>query len=620
MGNLRASIALLLLVSTAPARAQTSAAGFALDTFEPAERGSSWFFADSLELHGRLAWSAGLVGDYAYKPLVIYEDGTERTVIVRHQLQAHLGASVVLIDRVRLAASLPVVLVADGAAGRLGGTELEAPRGGAAGDLRLAADVRLFGQAGDAFTLAAGARIWLPVAPTASYGGDGQWRVSPQLLAAGTARRFEWAARVAFTWRQRELSFPGNSVGSQVSFGGAAGWTFLDDKLLVGPELFVSTRANGSELFQESSTPLEVMLGAHYRGERWRAGLGLSKGLVKGIGEPAFRVVFTMEYGPGRRGADRDGDGVPDAEDACPAAPGAWSLDAAKSGCPADADGDGVADAEDACPGLAGARGADPAKNGCPADADADGIPDAMDACPAVPGVRHADATKHGCPLDTDGDGVADADDACPEIAGARSADAAKHGCPLDSDGDGVPDARDACATEPGVPSDDPATTGCPVPKDGDADGVPDAVDACPDQPGAALPDPKKNGCPVGAVVGDELVLEQVKFKTGSAELLAESNEILTRVLESLKKLPADNRYRIEGHTDDQGPVAFNQRLSQRRAESVRAWFVVHGLAAQRFEARGFGPARPIAANDSDAGRSANRRVEIHILEVRSAK
>jgi len=71
-------------------------------------------------------------------------------------------------------------------------------------------------------------------------------------------------------------------------------------------------------------------------------------------------------------------------------------------------------------------------------------------------------------------------------------------------------------------------------------------------------------------------------------------------------------RVQIEGHTDSVGSDAYNQALSQRRAESVKRYLVQHfPIESQRLVVRGFGEARPIASNDTPEGRSQNRRVEV---------
>ena len=112
---------------------------------------------------------------------------------------------------------------------------------------------------------------------------------------------------------------------------------------------------------------------------------------------------------------DRDKDGIPDKEDACPDTPGLPEF----QGCP-DTDGDGVPDKDDQCPDVAGPK----ENNGCPwPDTDNDGVLDKDDACPTVPGP----AENKGCPWpDTDNDGVLDKDDACPTVPGLPE----YQGCP----------------------------------------------------------------------------------------------------------------------------------------------------------------------------------------------
>lgn len=114
---------------------------------------------------------------------------------------------------------------------------------------------------------------------------------------------------------------------------------------------------------------------------------------------------------------------------------------------PPDKDGDGILDADDACPDVAGIA----ALKGCP-DADKDGIADKDDKCPTVFGM----AKYGGCPIpDTDKDGINDENDKCPTVAGV----ARYEGCPIpDGDGDGVNDEEDKCPAVPGIAS----NGGCP--------------------------------------------------------------------------------------------------------------------------------------------------------------
>jgi outer membrane protein OmpA-like peptidoglycan-associated protein len=150
---------------------------------------------------------------------------------------------------------------------------------------------------------------------------------------------------------------------------------------------------------------------------------------------------------------------------------------------------------------------------------------------------------------------------------------------------------------------------------DDDGDGIANGEDACPAEAGIASAEPKKNGCQTGAVVGDQLVLlDSVRFATNSDVILSESDVVLGKVLEAIQKLPADYRYRVEGHTDAMGPAAFNKDLSERRAKAVVAWLLKKGLDGKRFEAAGIGAERPISPNDTEEHRKVNRRVEFHIV------
>src|SRR6185312_17322374 len=98
-----------------------------------------------------------------YKPFVLYNaDDSERAAIVRHQLFAHLGAGIVLFDRLRLDASLPVAFWQDGDTGVYNGAAVASTNDTSIGDLRLGADLRLLGEYGGPATLAIGVQVRLP--------------------------------------------------------------------------------------------------------------------------------------------------------------------------------------------------------------------------------------------------------------------------------------------------------------------------------------------------------------------------------------------------------------------------------------------------------------------------
>ncbi|MEY3051510.1 MAG: hypothetical protein RLY31_1295 [Bacteroidota bacterium] len=109
------------------------------------------------------------------------------------------------------------------------------------------------------------------------------------------------------------------------------------------------------------------------------------------------------------------------------------------------------------------------------------------------------------------------------------------------------------------------------------------------------------------------VILNNVFFASGSAELLAESLPELDRLGQLLVNNP-DLRIRILGHTDDIGRAEDNLLLSEKRAQAVYDHLLRHGIAGDRLSYAGFGETRPIAPNDSEEGRRRNRRTEF-ILE-----
>ncbi|MEA1785654.1 OmpA family protein [Arenibacter sp. GZD96] len=258
-----------------------------------------------------------------------------------------------------------------------------------------------------------------------------------------------------------------------------------------------------------------------------------------------------------------------------------------------DTDGDGIYDKDDACPEVAGLA----AFNGCP-DTDGDGIEDSKDACPNEAGSKE----MNGCP-DADGDGVADKDDACPNEAGL----AALGGCP-DADGDGVADKDDACPNEAGPA----ANKGCPWP-DKDGDGVLDKDDECPEVAGTVA----NKGCPeVTEEVQKQLneFAKTILFDTGKSSIKAASVGVFVDIITILNEYP-NAKFTVEGHTDSVGSNSLNQKLSESRANSVRDFLIEKGISASRLTAVGYGEDKPIATNNTAAGRTQNRRVEINLVK-----
>ena len=576
-----------LILSAAPSAQAQNVNGFALDRFDPSERGSEWFVLDSLDMRGNLRPAAGIVGDWAYKPLVLYDkNGNEVQDIVADSLVVHAGASINVIDRFRFGFNLPIALYQTGDDSVSNGISYKAP-GTAIGDLRLSADARLFGKYGDVFTTAIGLGAYLPTGSRDQYMGDGTVRLAPRVIVAGDIDIFVYSARAAFDIRPLDASFAGRSLGSDISFGVAGGVRVLDKKLVVGPELYGSTVVtDGDSFFGKTTTPLEGLLGGHYTWTDFRFGAGVGTGLTRGFGSPELRTVLSAEWAPAAD-VDTDKDGILDSEDACPTIPGVRTSDPKTNGCPpppppSDRDGDTIIDPLDACPDVPGVKTDDPKTNGCPSDRDKDGIIDQLDACPDVPGVKTDDPKTNGCPPDRDKDTILDQDDACPDV--------------------------------PGIKTDDPKTNGCP--SDRDKDTIYDTEDACPDAPGPRDPDPKKNGCPEAHIEGEQIkIKDQVQFKTNSATILPESDTLLTAVAKILTDHPEIKRVRVEGHTDNVGKAAYNKALSQKRAAAVVTWLTTKGkIDGKRLFPQGFGLEHPIDSNETIDGRQNNRRVEFHIV------
>lgn len=110
----------------------------------------------------------------------------------------------------------------------------------------------------------------------------------------------------------------------------------------------------------------------------------------------------------------------------------------------------------------------------------------------------------------------------------------------------------------------------------------------------------------------EAIVLRNVLFNTGSAELLPVSYPELDRLYELLTDLP-DIKIEIGGHTDNVGSEAANLQLSEDRAKAVRQYLMERGIPAERLEYRGYGESDPTADNDTSAGRAENRRTEFRV-------
>ena len=216
---------------------------------------------------------------------------------------------------------------------------------------------------------------------------------------------------------------------------------------------------------------------------------------------------------------------------------------------------------------------------------------------------------------DSDGDGVSDDKDQCKDTP--KGVKVNEVGCPADSDNDTVADYLDKC------PNNTPAeiakgvdVNGCPIDSDGDK--VPDYRDDCPQTPADLIHKVNERGCaPVDTIVRATIDGNQVNFAFDKAEL----NAAATTTLDALaKKVNNEKQYvqsiSVTGHTDSIGSDAYNQGLSERRANAVAGHLKAQGVTSS-IEAKGDGESKPAATNKTASGRATNRRV---VIDVRMTK
>lgn len=186
---------------------------------------------------------------------------------------------------------------------------------------------------------------------------------------------------------------------------------------------------------------------------------------------------------------------------------------------------------------------------------------------------------------------------------------------PNDADGDGLSDVDEAkYGTDPNNPDtdNDGLTDGEEIheyktdPKKADTDngGINDGIEV---KNGANPLDPDDDILSIP--VGGNLITKNIEFDTGKATLTSSSDKTLNNVLKAMKAAP-DMELRVTGHTDDTGDRDMNIKLSQERAETVKAWLVARGISPNRITTRGAGPDEPLVPNTSDENRQKNRRVE----------
>ena len=257
------------------------------------------------------------------------------------------------------------------------------------------------------------------------------------------------------------------------------------------------------------------------------------------------------------------------------------------------------------------------------ADQDGDGAADRDDACMTEPEDGLPPKANDGCPAeDADRDGIARQQDRCPDAKEDGAPPAVADGCPAaDGDGDGVADALDRCATALEDNLDPLPSDGCPA-DDADGDGIRGVADRCPNQPEQHNGFRDEDGCPdvspaAAAVIFDSQSAQiyvpptmKINFDTGSSEIRPEERGTIARVATVLKARPDITRLEIEGHASAKGDEQANVQLTRQRAVAVARALVAQGIAAHRLVPVGYGAYCPAVVDHSEERDApANRRV-----------
>jgi outer membrane protein OmpA-like peptidoglycan-associated protein len=586
-------LAILLFLVPVAAAAQT-APQLDLESLylDPAGRGSLIVGSGETLRGGRFRVGLGL--GYSYGQLSFSTATSEGEIVLRDRITAQVFGAVGITDWLEVGATLPVILQQFPASG----TPPFAIAAAGLGTPYLHVKFGILGENRPIF-LSLGLSAGLPLGTVGALSNQG-FEVAPKLNLGHRFGGFTLSGEVAAMIRS-VLTDGDNDLRK---FGGSY-WDYIGNNLYLALAATTAGDTARGELSVRFITPLqsrgwvgvEGLLGLRVNLKLTELFLALGPGFGAHPNTPGFRVYLGAAFGNMNEklkpacvegeayelaacpDLDRDGDKIKNGVDKCPTEPEDYDGFQDSDGCPEkDNDKDGMVDAKDKCPNVAG-----PAENeGCPdVDTDGDGIVDRLDRCPSDP---------------EDLDGFQD-DDGCPDP---------------DNDGDGLTDAIDQCPNEKGIIEE----KGCP-PKDDDGDGVPNHLDNCPQVKG----DPANQGCPLKekqlVVIESERLklLEVVQFATGKATILPASNKLLTQVANVLKAQRRIKRVRVEGHTDNVGQPEKNLKLSQDRANSVKAFLAKQGVEAPRMDAVGFGQEKPIESNSSAKGREANRRVEINITE-----
>lgn len=569
------AVALLLWGSVASAAEESLAPSTSIDVqlFQPGPGKTDVAGIQGAEVGKHLELSFGLYAGFAQNELTAGSKAKGETnfFLVRSRLTFDLLASVGLFDLLEVGLALPInaMQVGDPIDDPFKSLLPEIPqRAAGAGDLRLLPKVRLLSAEGLIVGLAGA--LWLPTGRRDAFMGEAGVRGGASVLAEVGSKN---GPRVLVNLGARgrpSQQFLSLKMGPELTYGIGVDLPAIDLFGMSAGAFASAQGAVGLASVASATSPLEALAGVHTRvGKDLAIRLGAGRGLTTGYGTEDFRFFAGAQYlldvgtpppppkptGPICKFGPEDLDGFED--------------------------GDGCAEP----------------------DNDHDGLADAVDLCPNEPETKNGSRDDDGCP------------DEPPESKEAMAQKLPPLEAPTDSDGDGVVDEADRCPKEKEDADGYQDFDGCPDP-DQDRDGFPDESDKCPLEAETINGVADDDGCAdVGeakiVIRGDRLdVTEKLAFAGQSEKLHPKSLPVLAQVA-TLLKLRPELKLSVEVHVDEPASEDANQKLSQKRADSVKAALVKEGAPEDRVEAKGLGKSQPIDTGKGKDAKEKNRRVEL---------
>ncbi len=563
--------------------------------FQPSfdARHTAWTDDASLGAHKRFFLRP--LFHYARQPLIYEYQNGSITRLVNNVLQADFMVGFTY-DRFRVGVDLPIYLYADGDG---------SPSQSGTGDVAVDTKVVLLDEE-DAPRVALRGRLGLPTSnlrdvlplgspvPTWELAGIIDGELGAFFLTANLGVRGGPA-----------VSLEDVPVDDFFVFRTAGAYRFDDDTSL-------ALEIAGDIPFTKGAgraTPIEAMLDGRTRvAPDLELLAGLGWGLTSGVAAPDYRVLLGFVWSP-EPVRDHDDDGIPDEQDACPDRPEDRDQEEDEDGCPEDRgsvvievrDPSGatvegavlVVDGEESAGPLTLERASGSVTVQARADGYLDGTLDVT--------IEDADAGRvvvlqlEPVPVGTIQVEVVDADGAPLEGATVHLGEEQVRG-----------------AT---VAIEVPAATKLPlrVTAEGFRPSQKQYVEV---EPGAEQTVRVVLEKARAELKGDRIDLrESVYFDLGKSSIQERSYPLLEQVVAILKEHPELKRLRIEGHTDSRGSAASNKRLSQARAEAVKAFLVERGIAEERLEAVGYGEERPLDPAKTEEAYAKNRRVDFFVVE-----